>query len=88
MINHNIPFGGVGESGFGKCHGRFGFDTFSYYRGVMAHTTDIDPMIRYPPWTPESIPAYVSFIHRTLLMVYYFLQILFDIRSYPFGKKY
>lgn len=24
-----LPFGGVGESGMGACHGRFGFEAFS-----------------------------------------------------------
>lgn len=29
-----VPFGGVGRSGTGRYHGRFGFDTFSHLRGV------------------------------------------------------
>jgi aldehyde dehydrogenase (NAD+) len=43
VINHTLihfyqlglPFGGVGESGFGKSHGFFGFDAFSNARGVL-----------------------------------------------------
>lgn len=34
LINPELPFGGVGESGFGNYHGRFGFETFSHARAV------------------------------------------------------
>ena len=27
-----LPFGGVGESGMGAYHGKFGFDTFTHYK--------------------------------------------------------
>lgn len=30
-----LPFGGVGESGFGRYRGRFGFETFSHLKSVM-----------------------------------------------------
>jgi aldehyde dehydrogenase (NAD+) len=35
-----LPFGGVGESGMGQYHGRFGFETFSHTRGVMRKGVD------------------------------------------------
>ena len=34
VSNPNLPFGGVGESGMGSYHRRFGFDTFSNHRTV------------------------------------------------------
>lgn len=30
LNNPNLPFGGVGYSGKGNYHGKFGFDSFSY----------------------------------------------------------
>lgn len=30
----SLPFGGVGESGYGRYHGRWGFETFSHARAV------------------------------------------------------
>ncbi len=32
---HDLPFGGVGESGMGHYHGREGFNTFSKLRPVF-----------------------------------------------------
>jgi acyl-CoA reductase-like NAD-dependent aldehyde dehydrogenase len=46
-----LPFGGVGNSGMGKCHGRWGFEAFTNARGVMYHNTRIDPGVRYPPYS-------------------------------------
>jgi aldehyde dehydrogenase (NAD+) len=45
-----LPFGGVGNSGMGKYHGRWGFEAFTNARGVMYHGTNIDPAVRYPPF--------------------------------------
>ncbi len=45
-----LPFGGVGNSGMGKYHGRWGFEAFTNARGVMYHGTIIDPAVRYPPY--------------------------------------
>ena len=48
----NLPFGGVGESGMGRAHGRFGFETFSNARGVFEQPTRFSTMqLLYPPYT-------------------------------------
>ena len=48
----NLPFGGVGESGFGKGHGRFGFEAFSNARGVLEQPTRFSMIqMLYPPYT-------------------------------------
>jgi aldehyde dehydrogenase (NAD+) len=49
MLNRNLPFGGLGESGMGACHGKAGFDAFSYRRSVMSRSTLVDLSFRYPP---------------------------------------
>jgi aldehyde dehydrogenase (NAD+) len=48
----NLPFGGVGESGVGKAHGKFGFEAFSNARGVFEQPTRFSAMqLLYPPYT-------------------------------------
>ncbi len=49
LLNRNLPFGGVGESGMGAYHGKAGFDAFSHRRSVMERSSWIDPDFRYPP---------------------------------------
>ena len=52
MINHHLPFGGVGNSGMGAYHGKWGFDTFSHLKPVMHRSFLLDAPIRYAPFTP------------------------------------
>lgn len=51
MANPHLPFGGVGESGYGKYHGKAGFDTFSAESSVLKVSPhfDLNPF-RYPPF--------------------------------------
>lgn len=51
MLNPELPFGGVGPSGMGRYHGKFGFDTFSHHKAVMIRPFWSDPNFRYPPYT-------------------------------------
>ncbi|ESW04008.1 hypothetical protein PHAVU_011G059400 [Phaseolus vulgaris] len=46
-----LPFGGVGESGFGMYHGKFSFDTFSHQKAIVRRSFLTDFWFRYPPWT-------------------------------------
>jgi aldehyde dehydrogenase (NAD+) len=46
-----LPFGGVGDSGFGAYHGREGFETFSNRKPVLTKPVWPDPPVQYPPWT-------------------------------------
>lgn len=50
MVNHNMPFGGVGQSGMGCYHGKWGFDTFSHLKPVMHRSFLADMPIRYAPF--------------------------------------
>jgi aldehyde dehydrogenase (NAD+) len=56
MIGTGLPFGGLGESGFGTYHGRAGFDAFSHQRSVLRRGTWLDLPFRYPP-QPLSVTA-------------------------------
>ncbi|CAN4105580.1 unnamed protein product [Withania somnifera] len=45
-----LPFGGVGQSGHGRYHGKFSFDTFSHEKAVLHRSFLIELESRYPPW--------------------------------------
>jgi aldehyde dehydrogenase (NAD+) len=63
VVNHllfqfsttKLPFGGVGPSGMGSYHGRFGFEEFSHRKSVLTKPTrpDLTAMI-YPPYTEKA----------------------------------
>ncbi|NGZ74705.1 aldehyde dehydrogenase [Saccharibacillus sp. VR-M41] len=38
MSSHELPFGGVGESGMGSYHGRQSFETFSHHKSMLVRT--------------------------------------------------
>lgn len=48
-----LPFGGVGSSGMGKYHGRWGFEAFSNPKAVLEQSAAIDLSLPYPPSTPK-----------------------------------
>jgi aldehyde dehydrogenase (NAD+) len=50
----SLPFGGVGESGMGRYHGKAGFENFSYQRSVLNKSFLFDLKWRYYP-TPKDV---------------------------------
>lgn len=50
-----LPFGGVGSSGMGAYHGRWGFEALSHRRAVLAKSGRPDPRFVYPPYTARAI---------------------------------
>lgn len=53
----NAPFGGVGNSGTGSYHGRYGFDAFTHKRTVVSVPGWFDYLLsfRYPPYSAKHI---------------------------------
>jgi aldehyde dehydrogenase (NAD+) len=49
IFSKQLPFGGAGESGLGRYHGKASFDAFSYPRSAVWRSTGIDLRFRYPP---------------------------------------
>jgi aldehyde dehydrogenase (NAD+) len=49
MPNHDLPFGGVGESGMGQYHGKYGFEAMSHMRPIVNKPTWLDIEQSYPP---------------------------------------
>ena len=52
FVNPNLPFGGIGLSGYGAYHGKYTFDAFSHNKGVLKKSSWLDIPLRYPPYTP------------------------------------
>ena len=50
IVNGNMPFGGVGNSGMGSYHGKESFMTFSHRRSVVTTPTFVDMPFRYMPY--------------------------------------
>lgn len=57
FVNSELPFGGIGSSGYGSYHGHFGFRAFSHFKGVMKTGTWLDPMLKYPPYSAWLLKA-------------------------------
>jgi aldehyde dehydrogenase (NAD+) len=53
--NPYLPFGGVGESGMGAYHGKKSFDIMSHHKALQASSHNIDPPLRYPPYTDNKL---------------------------------
>ncbi|MBB4805639.1 aldehyde dehydrogenase (NAD+) [Chryseobacterium defluvii] len=53
--NENLPFGGVGNSGIGSYHGKYGFETFSHQKAVLERATWGEPNIKYPPYSEQKL---------------------------------
>ena len=50
IANENVPFGGVGNSGMGRYHGRESFDAFSHTRTIVTTSKWLDLPFRYMPY--------------------------------------
>ena len=46
----HLPFGGVGNSGMGRYHGKASFDTFSHRKSILKNRLSFDLPLRYPPY--------------------------------------
>uniref|UniRef100_M3XYA1 Aldehyde dehydrogenase n=1 Tax=Mustela putorius furo TaxID=9669 RepID=M3XYA1_MUSPF len=49
----SLPLGGVGNSGMGRYHGKFSFDTFSHHRASVLSPSGLEKLheFLYPPYT-------------------------------------
>ena len=49
--NYNLPFGGVNNSGFGRCHGIYGFKEFSNSKSIFRQYLPFSPTdLLVPPY--------------------------------------
>lgn len=55
LSNDHLPFGGIGNSGIGNYHGKFGFEAFSHQKAVLNRATWGEPNFKYPPYTEDKL---------------------------------
>ncbi|KAK4874569.1 hypothetical protein RN001_013929 [Aquatica leii] len=62
----NAPFGGVGNSGMGTYHGKYGFDTFVHKKAVLIKNLgamgERIGSVRYPPYTESKLNTLVKLL--------------------------
>ncbi|XP_019055023.1 PREDICTED: aldehyde dehydrogenase family 3 member F1-like isoform X2 [Nelumbo nucifera] len=51
FMSDDLPFGGIGQSGLGKYHGKFSFEAFTHEKAVLRRNFIFDLESRYPPWS-------------------------------------
>ncbi|XP_064831391.1 aldehyde dehydrogenase family 3 member A2-like isoform X2 [Oncorhynchus masou masou] len=54
---NSLPFGGVGQSGTGRYHGKHTFDQFSHHRACLVKSLGMEEvhMVRYPPQNHQKV---------------------------------
>ncbi|MGG3523950.1 aldehyde dehydrogenase [Bacillus pseudomycoides] len=50
MANLHLPFGGLGNAGFGSYHGKHSFDTFTHRKSILKKSSRIDLGFVFPPY--------------------------------------
>lgn len=51
LASSEMGFGGVGMSGMGSYHGKYGFDTFTHEKSIVSKSNLIDLPFRYQPYS-------------------------------------
>lgn len=64
LANPYLPFGGVGSSGLGFYHGKFGFNAFSHRKGVAEKRWGLDWPFLYRPYTKKKASIIRLFLDR------------------------
>ncbi|KAF8166014.1 aldehyde dehydrogenase [Crassisporium funariophilum] len=62
---NELPFGGVGESGYGRQVLKYSFQLFVYERGIIDVPYQAEPFmnIRYPPYTEQTYEVMSAGVH-------------------------
>ena len=64
--NYNLPFGGINNSGFGRCHGEYGFRELSNKKSIFK---------QFSPFSPTDLltPPYNSFKQKIIDIIIKYL---------------
>lgn len=57
VASSNLPFGGIGNSGMGKYHGYYSFQTFSHEKGILLSKRLMADRFRFPPFTQKKLTS-------------------------------
>ena len=55
FTEQTLPFGGVGESGIGTYHGKYGFEAFSHYKSVLQKPFWVELDLKYAPYSSKKL---------------------------------
>jgi len=92
--NHKLPFGGVGNSGTGSLHGKFGFKNCSHLKPILDKKTGngFPANVRFPPYTNDKLKIikfggmfgdiYNRDIKNTIFKILLFILFVFIISRY------
>ena len=61
LTTNQLPFGGIGQSGMGQYHGKYGFDTFTHLKSILIQSPKSDSKYRYAPHKD-----YIKLVRRIL----------------------
>ncbi len=62
LSSSRLPFGGVGQSGMGRYHGRYSFETFTHEKAVVLKGNWPDIQMRYPPYSKKKLNLIKKFL--------------------------
>ncbi|PKV49821.1 aldehyde dehydrogenase (NAD+) [Aquimarina sp. MAR_2010_214] len=55
FTEQSLPFGGVGDSGIGNYHGKYGFDAFSHFKSILQKPFWIELNLKYAPYSAKKL---------------------------------
>ena len=62
IANPNLPFGGVGNSGMGRYHGKYGFECMSHQKSIVRTPNWPNIKIVLPPYTSRKLNIIKKFL--------------------------
>ena len=65
LIHEKLPFGGIGKSGIGRYHGKFGFDELSNLRPIVRNLEKSPLKMLHPPYS-EKVKKIVHFLRKII----------------------
>jgi aldehyde dehydrogenase (NAD+) len=63
LANDHLPFGGMGNSGMGEYHGKYGFETFTHQKGMLINDMPVDIPLRYRQFCDKALSVIRLFLH-------------------------
>ena len=64
LTNHHMPFSGIGTSGIGGHLGKYSFDLFTHYKGIVRKANLPEPAFRFAPFTEKKTKLWRKLINR------------------------